>query len=304
MTAQVDKQSESVLPLQVDAISKRYRGGLWANRDISFSAAPGEVIAILGPNGAGKTTLVRQITTELIPTSGTVRVFGRDVVAEPNFVKNLMGIVPQEAQIYEYLTVHQALRIFGKLRGLSRRDASRRADELIDDLRLTEHRNVQFENLSGGLKRRVMVGIAALADPRLIVLDEPTTGLDPQSRRDLWALLQRYREKGATILLTTHYMEEAEALCNRVGIMQHGRLLALDTVANLRAAYGYEFKITYSTNGNRSQTETLYGTDDGDLVERVRSIGVRQYSVSRTNLEDIYLALTDGEERLNDDDSR
>ena len=131
-----------------------------------------------------------------------------------------MGIVTQEAELYESLSVKQTLRIFGKLRGLNSKDANRRAEELISDLRFEEHRNVVGMKLLGGLKRRVMVGLAALANPRLIIMDEPTTGLDPQSRRDLWTLLREYRERGSTILLTSHYMQEAESLCDRVGIFR------------------------------------------------------------------------------------
>ena len=131
-----------------------------------------------------------------------------------------MGILPQEAELYESLSVKQTLRIFGKLRGLNSKDANRRAQELISDLRFEEHRNVVGMKLLGGLKRRVMVGLAALGNPRLIVMDEPTTGLDPQSRRDLWTLLREYRERGSTILLTSHYMQEAESLCDRVGIFR------------------------------------------------------------------------------------
>lgn len=284
-------------PLLVRGLSKRYKDGPWANREISFVAEPGEVLGILGPNGAGKTTLVRQITTELVPTAGELRVFGHDVVAEPMRVKQLLGIVPQEANLFPYLTAYDHLRLFGQLRGLARRDAARRAEELLEDLRLREHRNVPVEKLSGGLRRRVLVGIAMLARPPLLVLDEPTTGLDPQSRRDLWSLLRRYRERGTTVLLTTHYMEEAEALCDRVGIIQHGRLAALDTVANLRAALGYEFKVTYQRDG-AGDVETLYGASDQELVERVQAMGVQQYAVSRTTLEDVYLALTGEKEAL------
>ena len=131
-----------------------------------------------------------------------------------------MGILPQEAELYESLSVKQTLRIFGKLRGLNSKDANRRAQELISDLRFEEHRNVVGMKLLGGLKRRVMVGLAALANPRLIIMDEPTTGLDPQSRRDLWTLLREYRERKSTILLTSHFMQEAESLCDRVGIFR------------------------------------------------------------------------------------
>lgn len=221
--------------------------------------------------------------------------FGVDAVADPIGAKNLMGIVPQEAQLFDMLTVRETLRIFGKMRGLSGRDVKRRVDEIISDLRLDAHRNVVNVKLSGGLKRRVMVGMAALADPGLIVLDEPTTGLDPQSRRDLWNLVREHRDRGATIRMTTHYMEEAEELCDRVGIISKGRLLTLDSVEGLKSAHGYDFKVTYSPNGENGATETIYGKDDHDLVERVRALDVRQFSVGRTTLEDVYLGLTGDE---------
>ena len=291
-------------PVEVISLSKRYGRSLWANREVSFTANRGEILAILGPNGAGKTTLVRQITTELLPSSGEVRVFGHNVVTQAQRVKALMGIVPQAAQVYEYLTVHQAFRIFGKLRGLGRSLAESRAQELMRDLHLEDHRDVTFEKLSGGLQRRVLAGISILTEPPLLVLDEPTTGLDPEARRDLWTLLRRCRDSGATILMTTHYMEEAEALCNRVGIIQGGRLLALDTVANLKAALGYEFKLTHSSGeGEAGHQETLYGLDDEMLVGEVRSMGIRQYSVARTNLEDVYFALTGGKRLSQNDDA-
>ena len=208
-----------------------------------------------------------------------------------------MGVVPQEAQLFELLTVYETLRVFGKLRGLSSRDARRRAEELLTDLRLAGYRNVTTLKLSGGLRRRVMVGISMLASPGLIVLDEPTTGLDPQSRRDMWDLMRDYKERGTTILMTTHYMEEAEALCDRVGIISQGRLLALDTVSNLRSSRGFDFKVTYTIDGLNGATKTIFGTNDRELVERVREMGIRQYSVGRTTLEDVYLALTAGEDR-------
>ena len=251
------------IPVQVRDLNKRYADETWANRDITLTVELGEILGILGPNGAGKTTLVRQITTELRPTSGSLSVFGLDVLADPVRVKAHLGIVPQDANLFEYLSVYHHLRNFAMMRGLSRSEAHRRSEELIDELRLTDHRDVLASRLSGGLRRRVMVGIAAIARPPLMVLDEPTTGLDPQSRRDLWSLLRRHKEQGATVLLTTHYMEEAEALSDRVGIVHQGRLLALDTVANLRTAYGYEFKITLCS-------ERLDGRDGDSLRHRQR----------------------------------
>ena len=278
-------------------LHKRYKKGPWANRGIDLTAEPGETLGILGRNGAGKTTLVRQVTAELLPTSGEIRVFGHDPVARPAIAKALMGVLPQEADLFYYVTVYQHLHIFGKLRGLGTIEARQRAEELIRDLHLTEHRNAPADQLSGGLKRKLLVGIAMLSRPPLLVLDEPTTGLDPHSRRDLWSLILRYKELGTTVVLTTHYMEEAESLCDRVGIIQDGTMLALDTVGNLRASYGYEYKITFSSDGSTAQ-ETMYGASDKELVNRVQAMGAREYSVARTSLEDIYLGLTSTKESL------
>lgn len=270
-------------------LTKRYGDGTLANSDISLSVEQGEFLGILGPNGAGKTTLVRQITTELLPTAGGVRVFGIDGISRPNEVKRFMGVMPQEAGLYWGLTVYHHLRIFGKLRGLQARSARRRAAELVVDLGLEEHRDKQADHLSGGLKRRVLLGIASVADPPLLVLDEPSAGLDPEARHYLWDLLRNSHRRGATILLTTHNMAEAEELCDRVGIIQSGTLLAHDTVASLKTAHGYAYKITFDSEGG---AETVYGSDDKTLVAQVQSRGIRQYSVSKTTLEDVYLALT------------
>ena len=293
-TSLADAKPLGESPLVVASLNKRYKRGVWANRDISLTVEPGETLGILGPNGAGKTTLIRQITTELIPTSGTIRVMGYDAIKEPYKAKSLLGIVPQEATLFDYLTVYQHLRIFGQLRGYNGRGAARRADELIEELRLTEHRNVPIKKISGGMRRRILIGIAALAHPPLMVLDEPTTGLDPQSRRDLWVQLRHYKQTQTAVIITTHYMEEAEALCDRVGIILNGRLLALDTVANLRGSYSYEYKITYSANDSGGESETIYGAAYQELVERVRAVGGENLTLSRTSLEDVYLAITGG----------
>ena len=278
--------------IEIRDLNKRYRDGTWANRDITLNVSRGEFLGILGPNGAGKTTLVRQITTELLPTTGEIQVFNRNALSEPMVVKALLGIIPQDASLYWNLSVWQHLRIFGKLRGLTRVEAHRRANELIEILGLKEHRNKTPQALSGGLRRRVLVGIATLTDPPLMVFDEPTVGLDPKSRRDLWSYIKSQQRGGATILLTTHYMEEAEALCDRVGIIHRGRLIALDTIPNLRAAHGLQFKVTFQRLDGSGELETIYGEDHGELAERVGARGIREYSISKANLEDVFLALT------------
>ncbi len=277
--------------LAVRGLNKRYKNGTQANINIDLTANAGEILGILGPNGAGKTTLVRQITTELLPTDGDVFVLGHNVVTEPLTVKGLLGVMPQEATLFDYLSVRQHLRIFAKLRGLTSKAAARRADELVDELDLTEYRDVSIVNLSGGLRRRVLVAIAVIADPPVMVLDEPTTALDPQSRRNLWSILRQYRDQGSLVLLTTHSMEEAEALCDRVGIINRGRLMALDSVENLRAEHGFEYKITCVPDGPAAAPITLYGSDSQSLIAKVREQGIQQFSVARTSLEDVYLAL-------------
>lgn len=275
--------------VEVSNLSKRYSDGTLANRYISFTVEPGEFLGILGPNGAGKTTLVRQITTELIPTKGQVRVFGIDGLSRPNEVKRYMGIMPQEASLYFGLSIRHHLRIFGKLRGLPAKVASRRAEELIADLRLEKHRDKPADQLSGGLRRRLLLGIASVANPPLLILDEPSAALDPEARHYLWDFLHKTHRQGSTILLTTHNMLEAEELCDRVGIVQDGSWLAHDTVAHLKAAHGYEYKITFDS---KEGVETIYGSDDRTLVQQVQAQGIRQYTVSQTTLEDVYLGLT------------
>ncbi len=276
-------------PIEVRNLNKQYKDGPQANRDISLTVNWGEALGVLGPNGAGKTTLVRQITTELIPTSGQVRVVGIDAVANPDNAKSRIGVVPQEARLFDGLSVYQHLRIFGVLRGLSRRDARERADELIAELDLTAHRDFNSERLSGGLRRRLLVGIAMTAEPDVLILDEPTVGLDVESRQRLWEVLQSYRQRDAAVLLTTHYMEEAETLCDRIGIIQDGRLISLDTIGNLRSAIGHEYKLVYETPEGR---QTVFGDDHLDLAAQLRAQGIDEYAVMRTSLEDVYLALT------------
>ncbi len=287
-------------PLVISHLSKRYKGGVQANSDISLTANHGEILGILGPNGAGKTTLVRQITAEISPSSGEIYVGGLNIVTDTMAVKNILGIMPQDSTLFAYLTVHQHLRIFAKLRGIPPGKAASRADELMEELSLTEYRDVEISKLSGGLIRRVMVGIAALSNPPVLVLDEPTTGLDPQSRRNLWALLRRYQQRGSFVLLTTHSMEEAEALCTRVGIIKGGRLLAFDTVDNLRAQHGFQFKVTYYPYGPENPGTTIYGADDQALISQVSELGHQQFTVGRPTLEDIYLAMTGGLEGFDD----
>ena len=200
--------------VRTDHLQGGYKSGAEANRGIDLTAERGQIVAILGPNGAGKTTFLRQLTTELKPTSGTIKVFGIDVVKEPKRAKSLMGISPQEAGFFDTLTVTQHLELFGQLKGLRRLDAQAEASELMEALGLAEKARVHVGELSGGEKRRILIGLALLGKPPVLILDEPTSGLDPASRRLVWDVLKRANREGSTVIISTHYMDEADRSCD------------------------------------------------------------------------------------------
>ena len=298
---QASPDTASSSAIEVHGLNKQYDDGTWANRDIDLTVESGQTIGILGSNGAGKTTLVRQITTEIRPTSGEVRVFGVDALSRPNAAKNLMGIVPQEARLYWDLPVWQHFRIFGKLRGLGGTRARRRADELVGILGLDDYRDSRVQQLSGGMKQRVMLGIALIADPPLLVLDEPTTGLDPRARRQVWEIIEDFKRRNATVLLTTHYMEEAEVLCSRIGIMSSGTLRDVDTVVHIKEKNGLKYKLVYPIIDGPCKSPVQYGNDRKELIAKANVMGVGESAVSETNLEDMYLAITGASINENDD---
>jgi len=218
-----------------------------------------------------------------------VLVSGISVLDRPGDVVWQLGVVPQEGNFFHGLTVRQHFQILGRLRGLGRREASRRTDELVAELRLEEHKDKPSETLSTGLRRRLLLGIAALARPPLLILDEPSTGLDVESRQNLWNVISNYPDERSSVLLTTHYIEEAEALCDRIAIISDGRLVALDTPAALRDSIDFDYKVVYR---KARGLETIRGNDQDELLARVKELGVEQYSVSRASLEDAYLSLT------------
>jgi ABC-2 type transport system ATP-binding protein len=286
--------SEREIAIEVTDLSKKYRQGPLANDGISLTVHAGELFSLLGPNGAGKTTLVSQITGELMPTSGSISVFGIDVVRHPRHARQTLGIVPQEAGLFYHVTVTEHLTSFGRMRGLSGRALKERVAEMIDDLNLAEHADKRANQLSGGLKRKLLVAIALIGRPRALILDEPTTGLDPHSRREVWEMIRRYQRDGAAVLLTTHYMDEAEYLAERVGIVSRGRLVVEGTVPELHARISNRFKLTYvpadSDYGGGRTTE--YAPTMEEIQARVATLGLEEYDIAKTNLEDIYLELT------------
>jgi ABC-type multidrug transport system ATPase subunit len=278
--------------IAITGLTKRFKNGVLANDTIDLYVPAGAVFGLLGPNGAGKTTLVRQLTGELAPSSGSVHVLGVDVLRAPHLAKRLMGIVPQEADVFMVLTPEEHLRLFGQLRGLTRTHARTRAQELLSLLDLWEHRNKHALHLSGGLKRKLLVGMAIVAAPKVLVLDEPTTGLDPNARRQVWGLIRALQDAGASVLLTTHNMEEAEAICSSVAILSGGRVLARGSVDAIRAGCTNRFKATYREDG---AVHTLYGQTHEEVLGRIEALGIDEYAVARTSLEDLYLELTSKE---------
>ncbi len=212
-------------PVEAVRLCKKY-GAFTAVKEIDFTVRPGECVGFLGPNGAGKTTTVRVLTCFTPITSGTLRVFGLEVRESPREIKRLLGICPQEDNLDPDFSTRQNLAVYGRYFDLSGPDARARIDELLETMQLTEKANANIRELSGGMKRRLMLARALLNRPRLLVLDEPTTGLDPQARHLIWQRVRHLRaQEGVTVLLTTHYMEEATQLCDRVILMDEGRIL-------------------------------------------------------------------------------
>jgi len=205
-----------------------------AVRGISFSVPPGELFGMLGPNGAGKSTTLGCLTTLVRPTSGTLTVGGVDVVSQPQLSKRMVAFVPQARNLDRDLTAREVLTWHARYFGLPAAEREARADRLLRELQLEEKADAKPPTLSGGMQQRLMIARALMHDPKVLLLDEPTTGLDPQARRMLWDILRELHRGGLTIILTTHNMDEADALCQRIAVVDHGRILTLDTPAALK----------------------------------------------------------------------
>jgi ABC-2 type transport system ATP-binding protein len=218
--------------VDVKGLSKTY-GDVCAVDDITFEIQEGEIFGLLGPNGAGKSTTINALSTYSEPTAGEVIVCGHSVTSEPKAVKRAIGVVPQEIALYPDLNALENLRFFGRMHDLSEADLKTRIGELLESVGLTEHARRRVEHYSGGMKRRLNLAVGLLSEPRFLMLDEPTVGVDPQSRNAIFENIQVLNRQGLTMLYTTHYMGEAELLCNRVAIMDQGRIIALDTPENL-----------------------------------------------------------------------
>jgi ABC-2 type transport system ATP-binding protein len=237
--------------IHTEDLTKVYPGADFAAVDkLNLDVAAGEIFGLLGPNGAGKTTTAGMLTTRVVPTSGRALLGGVDVARHPALAKQLSGIVSQQNTLDRQLTVWENLYFHGRLFGIGARESRRIADQLLEQFQLSRWAKASVYALSGGMAQRLMVARAIFHRPSVLFLDEPTAGLDPQSRLALWDLLGELHRAGQTILLTTHYMEEADRLCDRVAIMDHGRILALDTPAALKQGIGADTVVTMRSSGD------------------------------------------------------
>lgn len=273
--------------IELHAIRKTF-GDRVAVDDLTLSIEPGEVFGLLGPNGAGKSTTIGMAVGLLRPDSGTVRVDGRDP-ADPA-VREALGVAPQSLAIYDELSARENLTFFGSLYGIGRADRARRADELLELVGLADRAGERVGGYSGGMKRRVNLACALVHDPACVLLDEPTAGVDPQSRNAIFEIVRTLRETGKTIVYTTHYMEEAQKLCDRIGVIDHGRLLALGPVDDLIRDHGGESVVRVES----AQGEVRTPTADPLSVIRAAlesgdALGVH---VERPDLETVFLNLT------------
>src|SRR3954451_5639078 len=224
--------------LQITDLVKRYPTGTEALRSVSLDIEDGEFFGLLGPNGAGKSTLIHCTTGLAQPTSGSIRIFGHDAVHHYEQARLAVGLAPQDLNIDHFLTVAETLDFHGGYFGMPRRERRERADELLEAFSLTAKANDRTRTLSGGMKRRLILARALMHRPRLLILDEPTAGVDVELRLELWHYVQRINAEGTTILLTTHYLEEAEQLCNKIAFINGGEIVATGTSGELATTYG------------------------------------------------------------------
>ncbi|MBA3470357.1 MAG: ABC transporter ATP-binding protein [Herpetosiphonaceae bacterium] len=226
--------------VQVEHLHKQYNvpNGIIAVEDVSFDIQKGEIFSLLGPNGAGKTTTISILSCLLQPTSGTVVIDGHSVVKNPKKVKQIIGVVPQDIALYPTMTAQENLVFWGKMYGLSGKHLQDRVTKVLAIADLQERANDKIETFSGGMKRRINIAVGLLHDPKVVYLDEPTVGIDPQSRRRILDSIKQLNSHGITVLYTTHYMEEAQELSNRIGIIDHGKLITVGTLQELTELVG------------------------------------------------------------------
>ena len=304
--------------LEVQNLVKNY-GDFQAVKGVTFNIEEGEIFSLLGPNGAGKTTTISMLSTLYTPTSGDAVIGGHSVTKDPMGVRNIIGVVPQDLALYEDLTARENLVFWGQMYNLSGKSLNIRVDEVLEQIGLTDKAKNRVKTFSGGMKRRVNIGVGLLHKPRLLFMDEPTVGIDPQSRRAILDTVKDLNKQGMTLLYTTHYMEEAEELSNRVGIIDHGELIAIGSQKELTQQVGQSETLILHINENDDPQALIpsfkgikdvleanvIGTEISiitpsakDVLASVvskaneRGIKIRSIDIREPNLEAVFLHLT------------
>ena len=304
--------------LEVHNLAKHY-GDFQAVKGVSFNIEEGEIFSLLGPNGAGKTTTISMLSTLYTPTSGDATIGGHSVTRDPMSVRNIIGVVPQEIALYEDLTARENLIFWGQMYNLSGKSLNTRVDEVLEQIGLTDKAKNRVKTFSGGMKRRVNIGVGLLHKPRVLFMDEPTVGIDPQSRRAILDTVKDLNKQGMTLLYTTHYMEEAQELSNRVGIIDHGEMIALGTQKELTQQVGQAETLILHVGENddsealANSLKTITGVQQAEAVDHEvsivcaeaedvlaavvtkaneRGIKIRSIDIREPNLEAVFLHLT------------
>ena len=292
-------------------LTKTY-GDFTAVDGIDFDVAKGESFGFLGPNGAGKSTTMRIIGATSVRTSGTLTILGKDPEVNGPQIRSHLGVVPQQDNLDGELTVSENIFIYGRYFGLSSRFINKKIPELLEFAQLEEKKDTKVEALSGGMKRRLTIARSLVSEPDILMLDEPTTGLDPQARHILWDRLFRLKEQGVTLLITTHYMDEAEQLCDRLIVMDKGKIMAEDSPAQLIKTYSTKevLEVRFGSERNQEMVDVLrpladrievlpdrillYAEDGEQLLEQIAAKGIHPNTslVRRSSLEDVFLRLT------------
>ncbi len=268
------------------SISKNF-GEVRALQKVSFTVGEGEVFGLLGPNGAGKTTLVKIATLLTVPTEGTCHIHGLDTQREKGAIQKLIGVVPQANNLDRELTAYENLQIYGMLHKVA--GLKSKIEGALRSVELWDRRDSTVMSFSGGMQRRLLLARALLPNPQVLFLDEPSIGLDPQIRREMWDIIRKIRIDGRTVLITTHYIEEAEALCDRVGILTKGQLVALDSPEALKARAG-AFVVDSIAADGKLQQHLCRTQEEAEGVARERTMSA---VVRPSTLEDIFVQLTD-----------
>ncbi len=314
---QVLRTVSSQFVIELIGVTKTFGGAVPAVRDVSFSVPAGTVCALLGHNGAGKTTVVKMLSTLLRPTSGRAMVAGCDVVQQPAQVRASIGVTGQDAAVDPLLTGRENLVLFGRLRGLRRAHARLRADDLIDQFDMAHAADRQVHTYSGGMRRRIDIAAALVISPKVLFLDEPTTGLDPRSRRDVWALVSSLAAQNVTVLLTTQYLEEADILSDSIVILNSGQVIASGTAEHLKRRVGFTVcEVTPVNAADLSRVGAVLADFDeleidrdvntvsvpapdgvgtlGEVFRRLDQLGVELLDISlrKPSLDEVFLHLT------------